>query len=150
MAIVGGGLGGICAGLYLEKVRRPSTRLHYREGDGVWAAWFNIVKAWSGRLCAACASHIQAGIGPFVIFEKSDEPGGVWSGTSDGSSRNAGTFEALSVICEWRGLKTVSHYAVLAANTYPGCACDIPAHLYSFAIEPEMDWSVRYPPQHGW
>lgn len=38
VAIVGGGLGGICAGLYLEKVRGPSTRLHYREGVDVWAA----------------------------------------------------------------------------------------------------------------
>lgn len=26
-------------------------------------------------------------------------------------------------------------------NTYPGCACDIPAHLYSFSFEPKADWS---------
>ena len=25
-------------------------------------------------------------------------------------------------------------------NTYPGCACDIPSHLYSFSFEPKPDW----------
>lgn len=25
-------------------------------------------------------------------------------------------------------------------NTYPGCACDVPAHLYSFSFEPKPDW----------
>jgi cyclohexanone monooxygenase len=26
-------------------------------------------------------------------------------------------------------------------NTYPGCACDIPSHLYSFPFAPNPDWS---------
>lgn len=26
-------------------------------------------------------------------------------------------------------------------NTYPGCACDIPSHLYSFSFEPKADWT---------
>jgi cation diffusion facilitator CzcD-associated flavoprotein CzcO len=25
-------------------------------------------------------------------------------------------------------------------NSYPGCACDIPSHLYSFSFEPKADW----------
>lgn len=25
-------------------------------------------------------------------------------------------------------------------NTYPGCACDIPSHMYSFSFEPKSDW----------
>lgn len=25
-------------------------------------------------------------------------------------------------------------------NTYPGCACDIPSHMYSFSFEPKPDW----------
>ncbi len=32
-------------------------------------------------------------------------------------------------------------------NTYPGCACDIPADLYSFSFAPDWDWSRRYPAQ---
>jgi cation diffusion facilitator CzcD-associated flavoprotein CzcO len=33
-------------------------------------------------------------------------------------------------------------------NTYPGAACDIPSHWYSFSFEPRADWSRRFPPQH--
>jgi cation diffusion facilitator CzcD-associated flavoprotein CzcO len=33
------------------------------------------------------------------------------------------------------------------ANTYPGAACDIPSHLYSFSFAPKTDWTRRYPPQ---
>jgi cation diffusion facilitator CzcD-associated flavoprotein CzcO len=32
-------------------------------------------------------------------------------------------------------------------NTYPGCACDIPSHLYSFSFEQNPGWSRMYPPQ---
>ena len=27
-------------------------------------------------------------------------------------------------------------------NTYPGCACDVPSHLYSFSFAPNPDWSA--------
>ena len=33
-------------------------------------------------------------------------------------------------------------------NTYPGVACDVPAHLYSFSFEPNPDWSRVYAPGH--
>jgi cation diffusion facilitator CzcD-associated flavoprotein CzcO len=33
------------------------------------------------------------------------------------------------------------------ANTYPGIACDIPSHLYSFSFSPNREWSRRYPGQ---
>src|SRR3954462_14614854 len=29
-------------------------------------------------------------------------------------------------------------------NTYPGCACDVPSHLYSFSFAPNPDWSETY------
>jgi cation diffusion facilitator CzcD-associated flavoprotein CzcO len=29
-------------------------------------------------------------------------------------------------------------------NTYPGCACDVPTQLYSFAFAPKSDWSRAY------
>jgi cation diffusion facilitator CzcD-associated flavoprotein CzcO len=31
------------------------------------------------------------------------------------------------------------------ANTYPGCSCDVPSHLYSFSFEPKANWSRLYP-----
>ncbi|HEY9354031.1 MAG TPA: NAD(P)/FAD-dependent oxidoreductase, partial [Nocardioides sp.] len=30
------------------------------------------------------------------------------------------------------------------ANTYPGCACDVPSNLYSFSFAPNSDWSRVY------
>ncbi|MEX1178546.1 MAG: NAD(P)/FAD-dependent oxidoreductase [Nitriliruptor sp.] len=32
-------------------------------------------------------------------------------------------------------------------NTYPGAACDVPSHLYSFSWAPNADWSLRFAPQ---
>ncbi|MBS1124160.1 MAG: FAD-dependent pyridine nucleotide-disulfide oxidoreductase [Deltaproteobacteria bacterium] len=32
-------------------------------------------------------------------------------------------------------------------NTYPGAACDVPSHLYSFSFEPSTGWSRAYAPQ---
>src|SRR5215471_12155263 len=29
-------------------------------------------------------------------------------------------------------------------NTYPGCACDIPSHLYSFSFAPNPDWAHSF------
>jgi cation diffusion facilitator CzcD-associated flavoprotein CzcO len=33
------------------------------------------------------------------------------------------------------------------ANTYPGCMCDVPSHLYSLSFAPNPDWSHTYSPQ---
>jgi cation diffusion facilitator CzcD-associated flavoprotein CzcO len=32
-------------------------------------------------------------------------------------------------------------------NTYPGCACDVPSHLYSFGFAPNPTWSSTFSPQ---
>src|SRR3954453_15021657 len=32
-------------------------------------------------------------------------------------------------------------------NPYPGCACDVPSHLYSFGFAPNADWSSTFSPQ---
>ena len=32
-------------------------------------------------------------------------------------------------------------------NTYPGAACDVPSHLYSFSFAPKTDWTRRFAPQ---
>ena len=32
-------------------------------------------------------------------------------------------------------------------NHYPGCACDVPSHLYSFSFLPKADWSRAFAPQ---
>lgn len=32
-------------------------------------------------------------------------------------------------------------------NTYPGAACDVPSHLYSFSFSPKTDWTRKFPEQ---
>jgi cation diffusion facilitator CzcD-associated flavoprotein CzcO len=32
-------------------------------------------------------------------------------------------------------------------NAYPGCACDVPSHMYSFSFELNPDWSRMFAPQ---
>ncbi|MFN3586016.1 MAG: flavin-containing monooxygenase [Moraxellaceae bacterium] len=32
-------------------------------------------------------------------------------------------------------------------NSYPGAACDVQSHMYSFSFAPKSDWSKRYAPQ---
>jgi cation diffusion facilitator CzcD-associated flavoprotein CzcO len=32
-------------------------------------------------------------------------------------------------------------------NNYPGCACDVQSHLYSFSFAPNPDWSREFSPQ---
>src|ERR1700749_4658072 len=32
-------------------------------------------------------------------------------------------------------------------NTYPGAACDVPSHLYSYSFELNPDWSRSFSPQ---
>ena len=32
-------------------------------------------------------------------------------------------------------------------NHYPGCACDVPSHLYSFSFAPNPHWTRAYAPQ---
>lgn len=32
-------------------------------------------------------------------------------------------------------------------NSYPGCACDVPSHLYSYSFAPNPDWSRSFSPQ---
>ncbi len=31
-------------------------------------------------------------------------------------------------------------------NSYPGCACDVQSHMYSYSFAPKHDWSKRYAP----
>ncbi len=32
-------------------------------------------------------------------------------------------------------------------NSYPGCACDVPSHMYSFSFAPNPDWTRAFSPQ---
>ncbi len=70
-----------------------------------------IVGAGVGGLCAAIQLQ-KDGNRSVVILERGQEVGGTWRD-----------------------------------NEYPGCACDVPSHLYSFSFEPNMEWTRPYPQQ---
>jgi cation diffusion facilitator CzcD-associated flavoprotein CzcO len=51
-------------------------------------------------------------------------------------------FERFAILEKAGGVGGTWYY-----NRYPGCACDIPSHLYSFSFEMKRDWSRPYAPQ---
>ena len=67
-----------------------------------------IIGAGLGGLCAAIQLS-KAGV-THVVLERSAEVGGTWRD-----------------------------------NIYPGCACDVPSHLYSLSFEPNTAWTRPYP-----
>jgi cation diffusion facilitator CzcD-associated flavoprotein CzcO len=68
----------------------------------------------------------------------------------------AGMSGILSVIkLEQAGYRDVTVYekadrlgGTWSENTYPGIACDVPSHLYSYSFEPNPAWSHRFSPGH--
>ena len=65
-------------------------------------------------------------------------PGGLCMGIH---LRRAG-FENFEILEKAPGLGGTWYH-----NRYPGCACDIPSHLYSYSFEVKKDWSRPYAPQ---
>ena len=51
-------------------------------------------------------------------------------------------FESFEILEQADGLGGTWYH-----NRYPGCACDVPSHLYSFGFEIKRDWSRPYAPQ---
>ncbi|OOG53425.1 NAD(P)/FAD-dependent oxidoreductase [Polaromonas sp. C04] len=70
-----------------------------------------IIGAGIGGLCAAIRLR-AAGVASLVVLERASEVGGTWRD-----------------------------------NTYPGCACDVPSHLYSLSFEPNRGWTRPYSQQ---
>src|SRR5579863_3434090 len=82
---------------------------------------------------------------------------------SAGAGRPRPDFDVLVIGCGFAGICMGIHlrrmglrFAILERasdiggtwrdNTYPGCACDIPSHLYSFSFELNPDWTHAYSP----
>src|SRR4051812_2987726 len=51
-------------------------------------------------------------------------------------------FDDFAVLERGEGVGGTWHF-----NTYPGCACDVPSHLYSFSFAPNPDWTRTYSKQ---
>ncbi|EME83413.1 uncharacterized protein MYCFIDRAFT_59080 [Pseudocercospora fijiensis CIRAD86] len=63
---------------------------------------------------------------------------------------------AAGMLCAYKARKMLTNYELVCyekndgvggtwyENRYPGCACDIPAHTYTFPFYPNPDWSGYY------
>ncbi|KAH6699806.1 cyclohexanone monooxygenase [Leptodontidium sp. MPI-SDFR-AT-0119] len=63
---------------------------------------------------------------------------------------------ASGLLCAYKARKMLDNYDLVCyeknpevggtwwENTYPGCACDIPAHIYTYSFEPNPEWSGFY------
>src|SRR3954452_1685667 len=65
--------------------------------------------------------------------------GGGFSGIGLAVNLRKAGVEDFAVLERGDGVGGTWHY-----NTYPGCACDVPSHLYSFSFAPNPDWSRTY------
>src|SRR4026207_444903 len=80
----------------------------------------------------------QAGGTRFGILEEAGGGGGLGRGARP---RQAGGADF--VILE----KSEGVGGVWRQNSYPGAACDVPSHLYSFSFAPDGRWSKRFAEQ---
>jgi cation diffusion facilitator CzcD-associated flavoprotein CzcO len=84
----------------------------------------------------------------------------VSSGNGDSAQRSVGVVGAgfggvgMGILLRREGIADFTIFergesvgGVWRANTYPGAACDVPSHLYSFSFAPGHEWSRRYAPQ---
>ncbi|WFC98262.1 hypothetical protein MYAM1_000987 [Malassezia yamatoensis] len=68
-----------------------------------------------------------------------------------------GGLSGVSMACKLKDKYNVTDLVILEklggpagtweSNTYPGCACDIPAPVYSFSFRQKRDWSGMFPKQ---
>jgi cation diffusion facilitator CzcD-associated flavoprotein CzcO/acetyl esterase/lipase len=88
------------------------------------------------------------------------ERGGSWSNGGPTRSPSVAIIGAgfggigLAITLKKAGIDSVTIFekaegvgGVWRDNNYPGAACDVPSHLYSFSFEPNPDWSRRFSPQ---
>jgi cation diffusion facilitator CzcD-associated flavoprotein CzcO len=130
----------------------PASRLLTREAHGgpwwpaapILAFFALMAVAWIAALAAAFARVSGAGPGPprrgarrprVVIVGSGFSGLGMAIRLKQGGMDDFVVLEKASDLGgTWRD------------NRYPGCACDIPSHLYSFSFAPGPGWSRRYPP----
>src|SRR5579884_3946732 len=60
---------------------------------------------------------------------------------------------AAAIVCRQAGFDDVTVYekgerigGTWRENTYPGVACDVPSHLYSYSFAPNPEWSRTFSP----
>ena len=142
--------------LFAERARAAGVEVGYTRCEGMWhdfqigagllreadEAMADLGSAfddiWAGRPLSARASAPSNGRqAPSVAII-----GAGFGGIGLAITLKKAGIDALTIFEKANGVG-----GVWRDNTYPGAACDVPSHLYSFSFEPNPDWSRRYSPQ---
>jgi len=95
---------------------------------------------WAGRSLAD--RHTSSGNGGPPRSPRVAIIGAGFGGIGLAMTLKRAGFDSLTILEKAEGIG-----GVWRDNTYPGAACDVPSHLYSFSFEPNPGWSRRYSPQ---
>jgi cation diffusion facilitator CzcD-associated flavoprotein CzcO/acetyl esterase/lipase len=94
-------------------------------------------RLWAGEAIPDMAASGNGRPTPRVLIV-----GGGFGGLGLGMSLKREGIDSFTILEKAEGIG-----GVWRANTYPGAACDVPSHLYSYSFEPKPDWTRRYSPQ---
>jgi cation diffusion facilitator CzcD-associated flavoprotein CzcO/acetyl esterase/lipase len=130
----------------VERVRAAGGRVTYRRAEGMWHDY----ALFAGMMADADEAVAELGAALRRDCSGARLPrvavvGAGFGGIGMGMAlRAAGWTEPddLVIVDRADGVG-----GVWRANTYPGAACDVPSHLYSFAAAPGHEWSRRFAPQ---
>ena len=116
-----------------------------------WIEWSNIVKHYYVALtCFEFADIYQLqNLPPFLIFTIMENTqyeqiivGAGFSGLCIGIKLKEAGMDNFIILDRNRHIGGTWY-----DNDYPGAACDVESHLYSFSFEPKSDWSREFGPQ---
>ena len=147
---------------FAERARAAGVDLGYARFDGMWHDF----QLAAGLLREADEAMADLGRALDDIWEGrplAERPSIALNGSSNGGSPTAPSVAiigagfggiGLAITLKKAGIDSLTIFekaegvgGVWRHNTYPGAACDVPSHLYSFSFEPNPDWSRRFSPQ---
>ncbi|MBW0088282.1 alpha/beta hydrolase fold domain-containing protein [Pseudonocardia sp. KRD-184] len=126
----------------VERARAAGVPVTYTRAAGLWHAY----PVFAGLLAEADAAVAELGEAvrrdcgggaPVRVAVVGAGFGGIGMGAA-----LRGTGAEVTILDRADGVG-----GVWRANTYPGAACDVPSHLYSFSFAPGREWTRRFAPQ---
>lgn len=127
----------------VERARASGVPVEYSRVEGMWHAF----PVFAGMLAEADAA--VAGLGAAVRRScgagrrpRVTVVGAGFGGVGLGAVMRGADVADVTILDKADGVG-----GVWRANTYPGAACDVPSHLYSFSFAPGREWTRRFAPQ---
>jgi cation diffusion facilitator CzcD-associated flavoprotein CzcO/dienelactone hydrolase len=129
---------------FAERARAAGVSVEHDRVEGMWHDF----QVLAGLLGAADSALVRLGTFLRLRIEGARRPpsvaviGSGFAGVGMGIRLKQSGFDDFTIF-----EKADRVGGVWRENTYPGAACDVASHLYSFSFEPSHDWSRRFSPQ---